>query len=102
MNRRLTTRLMRLEEAFLPGSGDGPMCVHHGSACGLGTKELPELYRLVVESKERQGMTVPPLDEHRAMTPAERAQDAAEYAVLLADLKARNAAIEAQLRAEGS
>ena len=100
MNRRLGTRLAQLEAAFLPDTEDGPQCVHHGTACGLGMRELPELYRLVVQAKQRQGMPVPPLDEHRLATPAERAQYAREAAEALAEAKARTAVIEAELRGE--
>jgi hypothetical protein len=100
VNRRLAARLGRLEEAFLPESGDGPLCVHHGSACGLGTQELPELYKLIVEAKQRQGMAAPPLDEHRLATTAEAARYRREVAGSLAEARARVAAEEAEIRGE--
>jgi hypothetical protein len=82
-----------------PGEDDEPMCVHHRAACAMGAQPLPELYVMAIEGKRRAGMPVPPLDEHRPMTRAERARDAEEYAALLAEVKARNAAIEAGLNA---
>ncbi|MEU9264582.1 hypothetical protein AB0E04_03885 [Streptomyces sp. NPDC048251] len=82
-----------------PGDG-GPMCVHHGEACGLGTVELPEIYRMAVEARQRLGMPAPPLDGHRAATPIEVAEYRREYEQALAAAKARNAALEAQIRGE--
>jgi hypothetical protein len=84
-----------------PG-GDVALCVHHGPACGLGTVELPEIYRLAVEAKQRLGMPAPPLDEHRVATPAEAAKYRREYAEALAAAQARNARAEAELRGEAS
>jgi hypothetical protein len=83
-------------------SGDESLCVHHGPACGLGTVELPEIYRLAVEAKQRLGMPAPPLDEHRVATPAEAAKYRREYAEALAAAQARNARAEAELRGEAS
>ena len=77
-----------------------PMCVHHGPACAMGTEPLSELYRLVIEAKRRAGENVPPLDEHRAATLAERAQYQREFDTALAEAKARNVAIEAELWGE--
>ncbi|WP_327319283.1 hypothetical protein [Streptomyces sp. NBC_01235] len=82
-----------------PSEGED-LCVHHGPACGLGTVELPEIYRLAVEARRRLGMPAPPLDEHRVATPAEAARYRREYAEALAAAQARNAAIEAELRGE--
>lgn len=84
-----------------PSGDDTPLCAYHRSACGMGTEPLSELYVLIVEAKRRAGEGVPPLDEHRAMTPAERAQDAEEFAALLAAAQARNAEIEAQINVGG-
>lgn len=98
MNRRLAARLGRLEEVAPKNAGD-PMCAYHRDACQMGAQPLPELYVLVVEAKRRAGQAVPPLDEHRAMTPAERVRDAREFAELLAETKARVAAEEAALKA---
>ncbi|MPY34099.1 hypothetical protein FNH09_23475 [Streptomyces adustus] len=81
-------------------SGGEPLCVHHGPACELGTVELPEIYRMVVEARQRLGMTVPPLDEHRVATPAEAAEYRREFDAALAEAQARNAAVEAELRGE--
>ncbi|MHC3471223.1 hypothetical protein ACYF6T_21350 [Streptomyces sp. 7R007] len=79
---------------------EGPVCAHHGPACAMGTEPLFELYRLVIEAKRRVGVDVPPLDEHRAATLAERAQYQREFDMALAEAKARNAAIEAELGRE--
>ncbi len=83
-----------------PGEGDAPMCAYHRDACAMGTQPLSDLYTLVIEAKQRMGETVPPLDEHRPMTSAERARDAEEFAGLLADARARNEAAEAEIRGE--
>ncbi|MFJ4623066.1 hypothetical protein [Streptomyces sp. NPDC088812] len=98
MNRRLGARLARLEEAA-PKPADTPMCAHHRDACAMGAEPLSDLYVLIVEARQRAGLPVPPLDEHRPMTPAERAQDAAEFAELLAETQARVAAEEVALKA---
>ncbi|TQE40242.1 hypothetical protein Sipo8835_00070 [Streptomyces ipomoeae] len=98
MNRRLGARLARLEEVA-PKSTDPPMCVYHRDVCQMGAQPLPELYVLVVEAKRRVGQVVPPLDEHRAMTAAERVRDAREFAALLAETRERVAAEEAALKA---
>lgn len=102
MTRRLTTRLARLEDAFLPEPGEELLCAFHGGACAMGTEPLAEIYVMVIEAKRRAGKDVPPLDEHRPMTPVEAAQYRREYAEALAEAKARNAAIEAELQAGGS
>lgn len=81
---------------------DGPMCVNHGSACAMGTRELPELYRMVVEAKQATGQDVPPLDEHRRMTGKERKQYLREIDDLVAGIKAQNDQTEMELRAERS
>lgn len=98
MTRRLGARLERLEQAA-PKAPEGTQCVHHGPACGLGTIELPEIYRLAVEARRRLGMPAPPLDEHRAATPAEAAQYRREYEAALSAAKERNTAAEAELEA---
>lgn len=100
MTRRLSTRLVRLEEATAALPDDEPMCVHHGGACGMGARPYDELFLHVHEARRKTGKPVPPLDVHREMTAAERAQDAREVAVLLAELKAENARLEAELREE--
>lgn len=81
-------------------SSQGPLCIHHGPACALGTQPLPEFYVMVIEAKQRLGQEAPPLDEHRAMTAKERKAYAREMAELIAEQKAKNAAIEAQLLAD--
>lgn len=88
----------RLDRLVQPQADSEQWCVHHGPACGLGTVELPEIYRLAVEARRRLGMPAPPLDEHRAATPEERRQYEAETAQALAEAKARNAAAEAELQ----
>ncbi|MYV42914.1 hypothetical protein GT030_29625 [Streptomyces sp. SID1328] len=97
MNRRLTARLTRLEDAT-PKPTDGPWCAHHGPACGMGTVALPEVYTLVVRARQRLGMPAPPLDQHREMTPAERRQWDAEVGEALAAARAHNEQLEAELR----
>lgn len=79
-----------------PADGE-PVCVHHGPACGLGTVPLPEIYVMVVEAKRRLGMPAPPLDEHRAATPAEAAEYRRGYEEALAAAKAKNAQMEAEI-----
>lgn len=81
-----------------PGDGED-LCVHHGPACAMGTEPLSELYRLVIEAKREAGQDVPPLDEHRLMTLDEQVDYRREFEQALADAKARNAAIEADLEA---
>jgi hypothetical protein len=81
-----------------PGEGED-LCVHHGPACCMGAEPLSELYRLVIEAKRKAGQDVPPLDEHRLMTLAEQAVYRREFEEALADAKARNAAVEAELEA---
>jgi hypothetical protein len=99
VSRRIAARLGKLEETA-PKPVDVPMCVHHGPACELGARELSELYRLVIEAKQRQGQDVPPLDEHRAMTREERRQYDADYAEALGAAKERNRQVLAQMEAE--
>ncbi|MDX3578663.1 MULTISPECIES: hypothetical protein [unclassified Streptomyces] len=81
------------------GEGED-LCVHHGPACAMGTEPLAEIYVMVLEAKRRAGEKVPPLDEHRPMTAAERAEYRDGYEEALAKAKARNAEIEAQIRGE--
>lgn len=82
-----------------PGDDDDLMCVHHGPACQMGAEPLSELYRLVIEAKRRAGGEVPPLDEHRAATAAERDQYRREFEAALAEAKARVEAEEAVIKA---
>ena len=76
-----------------------PLCIHHGPACALGTRPLPEIYVLAIEAKRRLGQETPPLDEHRLMAPKERKRYEREMRELLASLRARNDQLEAELRA---
>lgn len=98
MRRDVNTRLDRLA-GNLRGPAE-PLCIHHGSACGIGTRELSELYRMVIEAKRAQGQEVPPLDEHRLMTAEERKQYKREAGELLAAVQAKNDQIDAELRDE--
>ncbi|QJS13217.1 hypothetical protein HKX69_30025 [Streptomyces argyrophyllae] len=82
-----------------PRDGE-PLCVHHGPACGLGTAELPEIYRLAVEARRRLGMPAPPLDEHRQAMPVEAARYWREYEDALAAAKACNDQLEAAIRGD--
>lgn len=82
-----------------PGDDDDLMCVHHGPACQMGAEPLAEIYVMVIEAKRRAGEEVPPLDEHRAMSPAERADYWRGYEVALAEAEARSEVEEAALRA---
>ncbi|MFI5684656.1 hypothetical protein [Streptomyces sp. NPDC051636] len=77
-----------------------PMCVHHGPVCELGARPFDELYLLVHEAHRSAGKPVPPLDEHRPMTLAERAQYWREYEEALAEAKARNDQLEAAIRGD--
>jgi len=95
--RSLRTRLNRLGA---PPASEEKWCAYHGPACEMGAQPLSELYRMVIEAKQRQGQEVPPLDEHREMTPEERRQYKAGYGEALAAAKARNEGILAELEAE--
>lgn len=99
MNRKLLARLASLEQAA-PKSDGVPMCAHHGPACSMGAEPLSDLYVLIIQAKQRQGEEVPPLDEHRPMTAAERADYRRGYEAALADARARVAAEEAEIRGE--
>lgn len=100
MSRRLYARLGKLEVTAQAAPDDTPLCAFHGGACRMGAEPLSELYRLVIEAKARAGEQVPPPDEHREMTPAERVEYERGAAELLAEQKAKNEVIEAQLRGE--
>lgn len=95
-NRSMRSRLDRLG---VQPANEGTWCVHHGLACRMGAEPLAEIYVMVVEAQRQLGQDVPPLDEHRAATPEERRQYEAETAQALAEARARNAAIEAELEA---
>jgi hypothetical protein len=94
--RNLLSRLERLPGR--PGAGD--LCFFHGDLCGVGTRPLPEFYLLWAGARQRLGHGAPPLDEHRAMTTAERREHDAELAPLLAEQEAKNARIVAEMEAE--
>ena len=86
---------------FGRSADDGPMCVHHGPACAMGAEPLDEIYVMVIRAKQRAGQDVPPLDEHRPMTLAERTQYWREFEEALAEAKAKNAQAEAEIWAGG-
>lgn len=98
MNRRISARLDRLEQAA-PKTTDVPMCAFHGAQCALGSRQPDDLYLLVHEARRKTGLPAPDLDVHRPMTPAERARDVAEFAALLAETRARVAVEEADIKA---
>ena len=76
-----------------------PLCAHHGPACGVGTRPMPEIYILAIQARHALGYETPPLDEHRLMTPKERKQYQREMGELLAAAKASNDQHEADLHA---
>lgn len=94
--RSLAARLSRLPKL----AGEQDLCIHHGDLCGIGTRPLPEFYLLWASARQQLGHGAPPLDEHRAMTAAERRQHDAELAPLLAEQEAKNARILTEMEAE--
>lgn len=102
MSRGLKVRLDKLAGHIAPAAGPKTWCIHHGDACDMGAQPLSELYRMIIEAKQRQGMDCPPLDEHQAATPEQREAMKAAAKQALADLKARVAVEEAELIAGGT
>lgn len=100
--RSIKARLDKLTDHIGPVTEFSAWCIHHGTACQMGTRPLSELYRLVIEAKQRQGIDCPPLDEHQAATPEQREEMKREYSGLLAEAKARVLADEAELIAGGT
>ncbi|MFJ9376828.1 hypothetical protein [Streptomyces sp. NPDC101455] len=119
MNRRLTARLSKLEQA-VPPPPDGPVCRYHGVHCGLGAvwpldravadpagAQMDGLIDLIHEGRRKAGLPVEPsarelwaVDLHEQVPAAELAERDRELAELLAEAKAANEALEAQLRDE--
>lgn len=111
MNRRLSARLGRLEEAVTVAE-DAPVCRFHGTACRLGRNwplpyepgPLDELLDLHAAGRRAAGMPVSAtprelwaVERHELVPPAELAAERAELGQLIAEQKAVNAAIEAEL-----
>ncbi|MBY8879750.1 hypothetical protein [Actinacidiphila acidipaludis] len=97
----MSTRSLRARLERLPARpGADALCVHHGDLCEIGTRPLPEIYVMAIEARRRLGREVPPLDEHRAMTPAERRRYDERAAELIAEQEAKNERAVAALQAE--
>ncbi|MEV0492369.1 MULTISPECIES: hypothetical protein [Streptomyces] len=102
MSRGLKVRLDKLAGHIAPTAGPKTWCIHHGDACDMGAQPLSELYRMIIEAKQRQGIDCPPLDEHQAAPPEQREEMKREYSALLTEAKARVVADEAELIAGGT
>ena len=105
-----TALLRRLEEAA-PKALDAPECRHHGTVCGLGVNwpqpyihdqedELREWLGEVRGDLGRSRRERWAINVHERVPAAEIEQRKRDLAEALAELKAENAAIEAQLRGE--
>jgi hypothetical protein len=114
VNRRLGTRLARLEE-LAPQATGTPECKFHGVHCQLGANwPLPyprdqeiELVDLIRDAQRATGQEVEPhprevwaTDRHERVPDEEIAQRERELAEALAQAKAWNDALEAQIRGE--
>ncbi|MBO7938943.1 hypothetical protein ABZX99_02960 [Streptomyces antibioticus] len=119
MNRKLLARLASLEQAAPKGAG-AVECRFHGVHCRLGANwpldravvepesaQLDELLDLAAQGRRKAGLPVDPhprdlwaINMHERVPEAEIAQRKREAAELLAEMQARNEALETQLRAE--
>lgn len=119
MNRRLAARLGRLEEAVAPPA-DGPVCRFHGQHCEMGRNwpldraaadpvgvQMDDLMAMIQRGRREAGLPADPtpcelwaVERHEQVPAAELAQYAREAAEALAEAKAKNAVIEAELRGE--
>lgn len=114
MNRRLGSRLDRLEQAVTP-SEDGPTCRYHGQHCQMGRNwPLPyepgiedDLLDLIGEARRSVGLEVAPhprelwaVDRHELVPPAELAREKQELDRLIAEKTAENDRVEAAMRGD--
>jgi hypothetical protein len=100
--RSMRGRLAKVADRIPATEDSTPWCIHHGPACRMGAVPLSELYRMVIEAKQRQGIPCPPLDEHQAATEEQRTQMRREHDQLLAEARASNASKEAEIATGGN
>lgn len=107
MNRRLTARLARLEQAA-PKAVDAPECRNHGTACAMGAdwpqvyvhNREDELFEWLAEVRGDMGPSRRErwaIDVHERVPEAEIAQRQRELAELIAEQEAKNKRILAEL-----
>jgi len=121
VNRRLTTRLARLEQAAPPPI-DAPECRYHGTYCQLGANwpldrtvvdpagvQMDDFLDLLHQAHRKAGLPVGPhprelwaVDAHERVPEAEIAQRDRETAEALAEAHAKNERILAELDAAHS
>ncbi|WP_019072392.1 hypothetical protein [Streptomyces hokutonensis] len=116
MSRRLTTRLLRLEQAA-PKALDNPECRHHGQACRMG-RDWPQPYvhdveddlaEFITEAHRACGRETEPtrrerweIHVHELVPAAEIEQRNREVAELIREVEVKNERILAELTSEDS